>query len=107
MRPYPPAGASEQVSVDGGGSPAWNPAGHELMFVSPPNPAGKWRMMAVDFAAGSPPRIGRPRVLFEIPQGLDFACSPTRCYDVAPDGQRFYAIQGGRLRPRRWSPTST
>jgi hypothetical protein len=67
-------------------------------------------MMAVDFAPGSPPplgsargdlsavegpRIGRPRVLFEFDglRGLNFDCNPGRCYDVARDGQRFYATQ--------------
>ena len=53
-------------------------------------------MMAVDFAPGSPPRIGRPHTLFEFEPGdLGFMCSPLRCYDVAPDGQRFYAVRHG------------
>jgi hypothetical protein len=52
-------------------------------------------MLAVDFEAGSPPRIGRPHTLFSFDQrGLkSFACGTARCYDVAPDGQRFYAMQ--------------
>jgi len=40
------------------------------------------------------PRIGRPQTLFEFDPGdLSFSCLPGRCYDVAPDGQRFYAMQ--------------
>jgi len=74
-------------------------------------------MMAVDFAAGSPPplgsahgglsrvegpRIGRPRTLFEFDglRDLNFDCFPSRCYDVAPDGQRFYATQSLTPPPR-------
>ena len=51
-------------------------------------------MMVVAFHAGSPPRIGTPQVLFDFdPQQLFLGCTPVRCYDVAPDGQRFYAVQ--------------
>jgi hypothetical protein len=51
-------------------------------------------MMSVEFAPGSPPQIGRPHLLFEFdPNALYVDCSPVRCYDVARDGQRFYAVQ--------------
>jgi len=57
--------------------------------------------MAVDFAPGSPPRIGRPQTLFEFdPTDLVFACLPSRCYDVALDGQSFYAMQVRTPPPR-------
>lgn len=40
-------------------------------------------------------------MLFEFdPRDLSFACIPLRCYDVALDGERFFAVQAGRL-PRR------
>jgi len=110
LRPYPGPGATEPVSVDGGRCPAWNRNGRELFFLSLPDPAGTQRMMAVDVAPGSPPplgsahgglsrvegpRIDRPRTLFEFDslRDLVFDCSPSRCYDVALDGQRFYATQ--------------
>jgi len=94
VRPYPGAGPAEPVSVEGGESPAWHPTGRELFFLSLPDPAGKRWMMTVEFASGSPPRIGRPRPLFAFdPSDLQLACQPVRCYDVAPDGQRFYAVQ--------------
>lgn len=49
--------------------------------------------MVVDFAGGSQPRVGRPRLLFEFdPARLRFVCRPMRCYDVARDGKRFYVI---------------
>jgi serine/threonine-protein kinase len=111
VRPYPGPGAPEPVSVEGGRGPAWNPNGRELFFLSPYDPAGggqTW-MMAVDFAPGPPspfgsahgglsavegPRIGRPRVVFEYDRhDIQFDCIPTRCYDIAPDGQRFYVMQ--------------
>jgi hypothetical protein len=111
VRPYPGPGAPEQVSVEGGRSPAWNPNGQELFFSSSYDSAGggqTW-MMAVDFAPGSPPplgsargglsavegpRIGRPRVVFEYDRrDIQFDCIPSRYYDVAPDGQRFYVMQ--------------
>jgi hypothetical protein len=50
--------------------------------------------MVASFAPGSPPTTGTAKELFQYPileTGLDFA--PTRCYDLTPDGQRFYATQ--------------
>jgi hypothetical protein len=48
----------------------------------------------VEFGAGPTLRIGRPKLLFEFdPSELRMACNPVRCYDVAPDGQRFHATQ--------------
>jgi len=50
--------------------------------------------MAVEFAPGSPPRLGCPRLLFNFRKDeLVLACAPSRCYDVARDGQRSYAVQ--------------
>jgi len=41
-----------------------------------------------------PARIGPAQSLFEFRgRELSFWCSPVRCYDVAPDGQGFYAMQ--------------
>ena len=103
VRPYPGPGAPEPVSVEGGRSPAWNPKGGELFFLSLFNSAvdTEARMMAVDFADGSPPRIGRPRVLFKYRlRDVQFDCIPSRCYDVAPGGQRFYVMQSPTPPPR-------
>jgi hypothetical protein len=94
VRPYPGPGPAEQVTIDGGMIPAWNPSGRELFFLSLGNPGGRRSMMAVEFQPGSPPRIGRPSALFDFdPTDLRLACEPLRCYDVAPDGQRFYGWQ--------------
>jgi len=97
VQPYPGPGPITQVSVEGGVIPAWNPNGRELFYASGEDPAGKRWLMAVEFEAGSPPRIGTPRRLFEFDRDLTFLCSPVRCYDVAPDGQRFYAHQLHRV----------
>jgi hypothetical protein len=94
VQQYPGPGPAEQVSIDGGESPAWHPNGRELFYLSLPDLAGKRRMMAVDFEAGSPPRIGTPRRLFEFdPREISLIGVPVQGYDVAADGQRFYAVQ--------------
>ena len=106
VRPYPGAGPAQRVSIDGGGGPAWHPGGRELFFLSEPlesgaTAGGQLRMMVVDFVPGSPPRIGRPRVLFAFdPRELNARCSPLRCYDVSRDGDRFYMFQTRSLPPR-------
>ena len=93
VRPYPGPGPAEPVSLEGGWCPAWNPTAGELFFLSLTDQAGMIRMMAVEFAPGSPPRIGRPHLLFEFAErDLPLRGSPVRRYDVAPDGQRFYAV---------------
>ena len=51
-------------------------------------------MMAVEFRAGPPGVIGQPKRLFAFkPHDLEFSCGPLRCFDVSPDGQRFYVVQ--------------
>jgi serine/threonine-protein kinase len=100
IRPFPGPGAAEQVSLSGGSSPAWHPNGEELFFVGPGNSAGQTSMMSVEFEAGSPRHIGRPMPLFDFrPADLLLECSPLRCYDVAPDGQGFYAGQSRTIPP--------
>jgi Tol biopolymer transport system component len=108
VRPYPGPGQAEQVSLEGGSSPVWHPGGRELFFVSGPDAAGLMSLMSADVRPGpsapadsahgsrSPvggPRIGRPLPLFSISEGLAFASVPSRSYDVARNGRRFYAMQ--------------
>ena len=100
VRPYPGPGKAVQVSFDGGESPAWNPSGKELFFLSNPDPADRRKMMSVEFDARSSLRIGRPSQLFEFDRAvLRMGGTPVRCYDVAPDGQRFYAVLTKTLPP--------
>jgi serine/threonine-protein kinase len=94
VRPYPGAGPTELVSVDGGIAPCWHPNGRGLFFISLPGASGTGRMMTVEFAPGGRPHIGRPRVLFEFDADvLRLAGWMSRSYDVSPDGQRFYVVQ--------------
>jgi hypothetical protein len=59
-----------------------------------PGPPVEFFMMAVEFRAGPPVVIGQPRRLFAFNlRDLGFSCAPLRCYDVSPDGQRFYVVQ--------------
>jgi hypothetical protein len=93
IRPYPGPGSPTPVSLNGGQSPAWLPAGGELFFVACETDS-RCQLKAAQFAPASPPRIGRPRQLFEFAGGdLPFGFGQVRCYDVAPDGQRFYTVQ--------------
>jgi hypothetical protein len=62
--------------------------------VSAADRTGEHRMMAVDFLPSSAQRVGPPRVLFAFDNlDVSFQCVPRRCYDVAPDGQRFYVVR--------------
>jgi dipeptidyl aminopeptidase/acylaminoacyl peptidase len=94
VQPYGVPGDRTQVSVDGGTDPAWNPSGHELFYVTYPDSMGNRRLMSVPFSAGAPPRIGAPRSLFQFKtDSFSFSCTPVRCYDVSPDGMRFYVFR--------------
>ena len=94
VQPYPGPGPPTQVSVEGGGSPAWRANGHELFFLGLPDAAGTRRMMVAGFEPGPSPHIGAAQSLLEVgARGLHFWGMPVRCFDVAPDGQRFYVVQ--------------
>jgi serine/threonine-protein kinase len=93
VRPFRGSGGPVQVSVEGGDSPAWNPKGGELFFPSTRTKDGTFWMMAASVSPVMEP--GTPRRLFEFEaETLQFKCNPVRCYDVAPDGQSFYAVHG-------------
>jgi hypothetical protein len=74
---------------------AWRPDGQELFFLRPPEAKGRPWMMAADFRPGSPPVIGHPRPLFQVPEGLIFGGTLVRWYEVARNGELFYGVQGG------------
>jgi Tol biopolymer transport system component len=101
IQPYPGPGSRMQVSDAGGESPAWAPNGRELFFVGPPNAAGKRHMIVAPIERGSRARVSRAQALFEFdPSELGFACLQIRCYDVAPDGQRFYVTMPSKAQPK-------
>jgi serine/threonine-protein kinase len=92
VQPYP--GPRQQVSLEGGESPAWSPTGRELFFLSAPDSEGMRQMMVTDVRPGLTLTSGKPRRLLGFsPPTLSFGCGPNRCYAVAPDGERFYVRQ--------------
>jgi len=100
VQPYPGPAPRQQVSIEGGESPAWSPTGRELFFLSLPDSLGMRQMMAVDVHPGRTLSVGRPGRLFSFsapPLGLP--CIRSRCYSVAPDGQQFYAVRQAPTAP--------
>ena len=86
VRSFPSLGSASPVSIAGGGYPRWRADGRELYFVSPGS-----HIMAVTFAPGTPPALGKPVDLFEVrlpthPNRFQFAGYG---YDVSADGSRF------------------
>jgi len=77
-----------------------------LFYVTIPDmTSGRFQMMAAAFGSGTPPRIGRPKPLFQaVNFELNLSCLLNRCYDVAPDGQRFYAV---KVLKQPWPPVVT
>jgi eukaryotic-like serine/threonine-protein kinase len=99
VRPFHGAGNAVLASVGGGRSPAWNPSGGELFYVTVRDPRGSASMMAVDFTPGNPPNIGHPRRLFDFDASELLSCAPARCFGVAPDGQHFYTMRAPKPPP--------
>jgi serine/threonine-protein kinase len=100
VQPCPGPGPRQQVSLDGGESPAWSPTGRELFFLSLPGAEGKRQMMAVDLLPGRSLSLGRPRPLFAFSEPpLRLRCVAVRCCDVAPDGQQFFTVRAAPTAP--------
>jgi Tol biopolymer transport system component/DNA-binding winged helix-turn-helix (wHTH) protein len=96
IQPYPGPGPRLQVSTHGGINPVWNRNGNELFFLSddenePKNPT---HVMSVEVKETPPTlTLGRPEVLFKEYQHVLYGCGPQHCFDVAPDGHHFFAVQ--------------
>jgi serine/threonine-protein kinase len=101
VQPFPGPGPRQQVSRDGGQSPAWRNDGRELFYHSPhtaPPPENEpLRMMAVPVTASSAGVTFGPAV--KVFEGHYFPTWPIRGYDVTRDGQRFLMVQMDRKRP--------
>jgi hypothetical protein len=91
VMPFPGPGPSLQVSVDGGYEPLWSRDGRMLFFQN-----GN-ELMATEVAAGTPPRFGRPRALYE----GRYRRSPNgnTPWSLSPDSQRFLRIQQAQPDP--------
>jgi len=96
VQSYPEPGTKKQVSVDGGGAPAWSRDGRELFFGVKNGQTGILRMMVVGVATEPALRFGKPTMLFEGRYGGVTGCAS---YDVTPDGRRFLMVGEGELPP--------
>jgi Tol biopolymer transport system component len=70
VQPYPGPGGRQQISIDGGATPAWSRNGKELFYLSPTGDIERVaadRMMVVDVTTGPRFSVGTPRMLFETP----------------------------------------
>jgi eukaryotic-like serine/threonine-protein kinase len=79
VRSFPDPHNRVQISTEGGASPRWAPAGHELFFLSIDR-----RLMAVKVDPTKPLQAGMPTPLFDTSVGLG-----ANRYVPSKDGQRF------------------
>ena len=86
VQAFPGSGEKHRVSTNGGLNPVWARNGRELFYTLAVVSPGKHRMMAVDILPGDTFKAGPPRLLFE---GNWQASTPTRSYDITPDGKYF------------------
>ena len=94
VRPFPNVDAMKvQVSIEGGTSPRWNPAGNELFYRS-----AKGDMMVARFAASTSFTVTGVNRLFTLAGAP--GVNGGFLYDVSPDGQRFLTLDiiSGRAR---------
>jgi Tol biopolymer transport system component len=85
VQPLPGPGAKQLVSTEGGVAPVWSRDGRELFYVTREN------LMVASVTPGPDLQLGKPRLLFKVPQEGD--------YDAAPDGQSFVMVKTERTFP--------
>jgi serine/threonine protein kinase/WD40 repeat protein len=93
VRPYGHPGRTHKVSTQGGHAPAWTRGGTEIVFRRHPEwyADGRPGFYAVTFRASrGEVQLGEPTFLFEDKYRFS---SPSRLYDVAPDGERFILVK--------------
>jgi eukaryotic-like serine/threonine-protein kinase len=91
VQPYPGPGEKVRISSDGGFEPLWTPNGRELLFRA--YVTGKHQVLSAAIRSVAPFRADAPRVLFEVPTDTFDLTTPTRSWDIAPDGQRFLLVR--------------
>jgi dipeptidyl aminopeptidase/acylaminoacyl peptidase len=87
LLPAQEPGGRRQVSTEGGSVPRWRADGRELFYLQGD------QMMVVETRIDGEPRLGLPRKLFELSQGL------LAMYDVTLDGQRFVMVDASESEP--------
>ena len=85
VRPFPATESGRwQVSTGGGTRPAWAKGGRELFYLDP-----AVRLMATPVQPTTAFNIGAP---VAVSDSLFTPATPSRFYDVSPDGNRFLVI---------------
>jgi Tol biopolymer transport system component len=97
VEPFIKTGSLEawpEFSPDGGGcEPLWSRKGDELFYWD----IGRTTLMVVNIVSQPDFRAGTPRVLLKYQKAI---CSPTRCYDITPDGRRFVTERRAEVKTR-------
>jgi serine/threonine-protein kinase len=85
VQPWPALDRKWPISTAGGREPVWGPNGRELFY------RNGGAVMVVDVGSGPEFHAGVPRELF---RGRFWnESSGDYCYDISPDGRRFFMIQ--------------
>ena len=71
VMPFPDGGGKSQVSFFGGTSARWSPQGNELFYEKWDNEDRSMSFMIVSVETKGTFKAGRPRKLFNAPQGVD------------------------------------
>ncbi|MBT5873291.1 MAG: hypothetical protein HOH43_07710, partial [Candidatus Latescibacteria bacterium] len=87
VTPFPSGKGRWQISVNGGGSPRWNPKSNELFYLS-----GN-EMMAVTVRTDTAFEASIPQVLFQAEGTVAGSSRGGTNYDVSQDGRRFLMLQ--------------
>ena len=87
VRPFPDGPGRWQISSDGGGAPAWGPAGNEMFFAS-----GN-ELMRVRVSTAGPFAVSLPAEPLFSHAPLSVPLVPAPRYAVSPDGKRFLTVE--------------
>ena len=86
LQPFPPTGASVQVSTEGGTSARWRGDGNELFYLAADE---KLMVVQLNWSDGNL-RPSTPQALFTVPtSGIPIGVGLRFLYDVSNDGERF------------------
>lgn len=92
VQAYPAGGSKTRISTAYGSEPIWSPGGRELFYRSYTE-ASEQLYMSAAIRSLSPFRVDPPRVMFRASPGEYDATTPTRSWDVSPDGKRFVLMR--------------
>jgi Tol biopolymer transport system component len=87
VQPYPGPGERALISTVGGTAPIWTANGREIVYIS--GTLEHQQFFSAPIRSVSPFRADPPRLLFEAKQGEYSNSTPTRSWDISPDGTKF------------------